>query len=939
MTTMYDELRQALQSNDTARSYTNITAAFDKLSIQSFTELTSGPFHQFLTTILTDERLALWQKYVALMPTIPYSTSSNRRSYRAPQAPSLYIGRLSIILYALATNQPMSIQAIFTSPVKKIYNSHLYYYATEEQQPLCSIPLFTYTVAILLSERDPQIEAYVNDILWKNGAHDLFDRPLIRAIMMSTNATMHQQLANVLKAASNQEGVRQAIVEVIDEGSLEAQRYFMQFLLTHNYSRFSAVTRAIDVWFGLGYEATEQKNLNYVLDTAVTCLQQQQKIDTLLQSESNLDVFIALWALGTQDVHEAIIRMPILLKQASHIQQTALYAALQMDADDELAPLITDTMLETTNIKTFLFGFRIIASGLPTYFGYRSASVKQLFIEYFTKKPWLRTNLQALLQQIEHFNAQINGQYFKINETPFNFLNWEFSKSTFFKFMIASHIYHNNDDILHMIAEQIPKKNVEERTYFYDAVTPSLNSLPILLQALKDRSSSIRKAAIDRLSKKNYPLEQIADAMIPMLNLKSGETRQAVITLLAKQPIDKIEAFVEPLLHDKKELVRIAALELMLTIKDDLRTPQLALQIKAPTPQEQRLIEQIIQEDVQFVTDALLPITYIEQPDPTTYFTFKQLIHFDFEPLRQKLVSLQQLIEDHAHLSYQIHYNDQHIEETLVGEALSYQPIDDAIPPSLETIPYGDLWINWLLQSNITNTELYAFHYLTHAQRYYYHRAMNEQATAFMKTFLDGINLSTIQATLLDERYKQQIATILTMALQNVESPRQQQVQQHLRDNGLRDNGLSCNYPQFCSSMLLHFAKTEDNIRNINAHSSTNSYITDLQFFQHGLHVLCEDIQTTQDLAQLLYTIEQLYPNDAQKLYTSLPTKLLLIAYDEGFLHKEHIQQAILHYQVHRDLLNERYDRTIERLDHGDVLRNILTELEQLIITDRKSVV
>ncbi|UZM99172.1 hypothetical protein OL548_01300 [Lysinibacillus sp. MHQ-1] len=50
-----------------------------------------------------------------------------------------------------------------------------------------------------------------------------FGHPLIRGIFKSSNSRMHEALGKLLVAAARQEGLRQAIVENIDHGNLDAQ--------------------------------------------------------------------------------------------------------------------------------------------------------------------------------------------------------------------------------------------------------------------------------------------------------------------------------------------------------------------------------------------------------------------------------------------------------------------------------------------------------------------------------------------------------------------------------------------------------------------------------------------------------------------------------------------------------------------------------------------
>jgi len=53
-----------------------------------------------------------------------------------------------------------------------------------------------------------------------------------------------------LLAAQRQEGLRQVILETVDEAHPDAFRRMLRLILDNELLRFSATLRAMDVWFG-----------------------------------------------------------------------------------------------------------------------------------------------------------------------------------------------------------------------------------------------------------------------------------------------------------------------------------------------------------------------------------------------------------------------------------------------------------------------------------------------------------------------------------------------------------------------------------------------------------------------------------------------------------------------------------------------------------------
>ncbi len=152
-----------------------------------------------------------------------------------------------------------------------------------------------------------------------------FGYPLIRGIFKSTNSRLHEALGKLLVAAARQEGLRQAIVENIDHGTLDAQLTIMKLIQEHQLTRFSSVIRAVDTWMGLGYNSFEnQKITEEVLSLAIQAIENDNFTKELLQSERTIDIYVALWAISTKDYMQLDMVLPELLGRQKHVQLTTL---------------------------------------------------------------------------------------------------------------------------------------------------------------------------------------------------------------------------------------------------------------------------------------------------------------------------------------------------------------------------------------------------------------------------------------------------------------------------------------------------------------------------------------------------------------------------------------------------------------------------------------
>src|SRR4029077_10972110 len=80
-------------------------------------------------------------------------------------------------------------------------------------------------------------------------------RHVTRALMACAKPEAWEFVEKLLLAAQRQEGLRQVILEAVDEAHPEAFKRMLRLVLDHNLLRFAATVRAVDVWFGLNWDA------------------------------------------------------------------------------------------------------------------------------------------------------------------------------------------------------------------------------------------------------------------------------------------------------------------------------------------------------------------------------------------------------------------------------------------------------------------------------------------------------------------------------------------------------------------------------------------------------------------------------------------------------------------------------------------------------------
>ncbi|NJB04854.1 hypothetical protein GSQ22_03175, partial [Clostridioides difficile] len=90
-----------------------------------------------------------------------------------------------------------------------------------------------------------------------------------------------------------QEGLRQQIVESLDEGTISASIYMLKTILDNNLERFSSVIRALDTWTGLGFSDQKPGIIRKCLELSYKSLTDEKFRIESINSNDNLEIYFA----------------------------------------------------------------------------------------------------------------------------------------------------------------------------------------------------------------------------------------------------------------------------------------------------------------------------------------------------------------------------------------------------------------------------------------------------------------------------------------------------------------------------------------------------------------------------------------------------------------------------------------------------------------------
>lgn len=421
-------------------------------------------------------------------------------------------------------------------------------------------PLF----AQAIDDGDDAVFQILKDTANTNHEIARMGRHVPAAFMASHNTEAHELAEGLLLAAQRQEGLRQVILESVDEASPEAFIRFLDVILREDLLRFAATVRAAGVWFGLGYDVTDKRQVKAVLTEALGYLQHPETAREALNHAAPTSKYNALFCLAMTDAEKAAgLAEGLLDSQSAEDRMAAvqfLKAAemldekysprLLADPDLRIGAIIAERANRWETVTHYSFEeLRDYAGRLP-----KAAKYEPLLF------PWLG-NIPARSDIFDNLIATLH-------ERPLSLLAPHLSEMTswgksFVLDRLKYHLLYNfselseaeRDEIRDMIRWGHEPESTEVKGHLDEA------SRAMLLELLQDRNSGVSQEAVDVMKLLTPTAEEIAIAQ-KLLTRKTANLRRGLILLLSKDNTIAQESAVL-LLAAKNTEQRQAGLELL----------------------------------------------------------------------------------------------------------------------------------------------------------------------------------------------------------------------------------------------------------------------------------------------------------------------------------------------------------------------------------------
>ena len=485
----------------------------------------------------------------------PYQTGYNRRSFRNKVGATHLQNKIIFIqnLYKLTETDNSGYLSlnIYEIAQYSIYND-LYYSS------------FSNLIAVELNKSNEKLRTLINDIF--NGEDEIggVSNDLIRGCLLSDDPICWEMVGKLLLAAQRQEGLRQTVLEALDETSIGALKYIVKLILDHNLFRFSAVVRAIDTWFGFGWDAPKKATIKRVLSLANAFFNDSKLINTAIKSKDNLEVYVALWTNAViNDVDISNIMAIDIIKNGSREKKILAFIFMK----------------ETGRTNTNLLPWIYENLGSDTVLDYYMLSNRPSF----KLTPKLFATIKRIATELPKTGLKVKG--------VFDWLDFSVMPSYFYTFLIDE----SDEKQLEELGQNIKIIPSDEREKYFGRVFPkhkiwaytTLNNgkiIPIRLpknhwkrgvmhQAITDRNLSVMVSGLNVLRAVNLT-EREYDLMPDLLKRKSVDIRGFIISQIAVFPNKIAQNSIATLIESKNIDQRLGGLEILSILNEENKMPE-----------------------------------------------------------------------------------------------------------------------------------------------------------------------------------------------------------------------------------------------------------------------------------------------------------------------------------------------------------------------------
>lgn len=657
------------------------------------------------------------------IPYQMYQTGYARRSFRAPNDPEVYfVLQLEFLRQAI----PGAHQFAYYPKVEfACFDLSLEEQLRCEGQ-LLEVALFRIWAAAIDLGNESFFKA-CEDIIYNKNPDAKVSRALIKALLTSNKQAAWELVEKLLLAAQRQEGLRQSVMESLDETSVGALKYMLKVVLDNKLTRFSSVVRALDVWAGLFWEAEKETTVRSFLEKGLEYLEGPNTIPAAMKSKNNTEVYMALWALGVLDVMATRpLVFQLLEDKSAEKRSLALKFAVETNYYNVDMPAAYEGLLDTD--------LAVVARALVII----NNKVQQNAPHYDTYFPEMFDRLHTIVQQVKEKEKTFEGNIF-------SWLSIRYERNNVFNAMIK--LINDRDDRLEIVLGYFDEMNVSLReqlsrsllkgyspySFHQEEKEGALTTFQrnFALRLLKDRGEYVVSIAFNALQGQQFTLEEM-ETFTDILKRKGASARSKTIEMVLSQQDDIVTAVTSKLLQGDVEQ-RLGGLDIALRLQ---KSNRLAAQRTAWTAafrerknisqKEEILLSQLSEEsnvlsysaengyglyDPAAISPVVLPPV-----SPDDYYS-KCLAEGPYgfsmpmEKLHEQFNKLNELFQQHAAYEYEVENYDNSKSMVLLANSFqnrkTYSYKFTSNEEQYSYFPLPEVWEAWYQESGLTPRDIF----------------------------------------------------------------------------------------------------------------------------------------------------------------------------------------------------------------------------------------
>ncbi|WP_020472505.1 DUF5724 domain-containing protein [Zavarzinella formosa] len=486
---------------------------------------------------LADEIEAAWQLFARL----PYTFGYERRAFRAPNLPGAYVSRRKDFLLAV-------INSLDTFPEDAVSIEWVAAWAIH----LDDTDDLGYLLAGAI-DKGKSVGESVFEILKDSagGQHDIggMGGHIPRALLCCSKPAAWEFMEKLLLAAQRQEGLRQSILEAVDEAHPQAFPRMVNLLLRENLIRFSSVARAAAVWLGEEESSLAPKKLKDDLTQLQEFLTDPKSVQQAIAKGDAHATYRGLWAMALTDVQEAVKAAAPILKDKTLGRRYAAARFLKqtgMPGVGELfLPLLEDKELPIVSITLDYYHY-------PTVVGADDDS---------EDKPNHPGRPDELFERLEKLIPKLPEKEKELKPVAAGWEEHAISQENAANLLSVCLGKRPPERLIPYMKQMDEFEHIRAIALLTEKRTITSQVQELLLAIAGHPSGGIRGAALKALEKCKLA-EDEAQTLEGYLTRKTADFRQGVLGLLLGRPDKPVLSSIDRLLAGKDANQRVAGIEL-----------------------------------------------------------------------------------------------------------------------------------------------------------------------------------------------------------------------------------------------------------------------------------------------------------------------------------------------------------------------------------------